>query len=397
VLRQKLIAILLLTLWQPVAQAYLTDSEYHGATEPRQLLLDSHSHWDSEAASDFITYQRALEWDEAWLRSSKVFDLTIGSISSKQFLTYQRLKLHHQLTERLELRLKWLEARDFEQDRVALPLELRYRLGERFSLGLFGQPSLYKSEDDIGVTAAFRPRPEKEIQLAALWADFQRNKRNLDADRWSSPPRAYTLTSTFLRQNSGFRRFEAHYEPCSVRELNGAATQTLCYQMLSLSGHRILGLNSSIGYRLQADRAIHEDHTATLTRQRQRSLNQIEFGWYEGPYQLKPGVNFQYRETRHNGDLEITRDVTPTFWFVFPETTKQWGRHTWSLGYDASVFDRDSTLQRGRRDFEQRGNLKSSMKFSKAGELALLFTFDLDRFGSGETWEGGAGQFRTEF
>lgn len=396
---RRVFAALAVVFFVPPANAYLTDSQYHGATEPEHLLLDSYTHWDSEAASDFITYQRPIEWEGMWLRSPRAFDLSIGSISSKQFLNDQRLKLHHMLTERLEVRLHWLETRDFEQDRVALPLELRYRLSERFSVGVFGQPSLYKSEDDVGILAAFRPSAEREIEFAVLWPDFQRNQRNLEDDRWSTAPQAYTLTSTFLPSEgkSDFRRFEAHYEPLSVRSVGDARTQSLSYQMLSFGGLRTFGLGSSIGYRLQMDRAYAEDYSAVLNRVRRRSLNQLEYGWYYGPYLLKPGLNFQYRETRVNSDSEITRDIVPTFWFVFPETARSWGNQAWFLGYDATVFDRDSSLRSDQRAIEHRGNIKSSMRFSKSGELALLFTFDLDRFGSDETWEGGAGQFRFEF
>jgi hypothetical protein len=362
-------------------------------------MLDSRESWDSEAASDFISYQRPIEWDAAWWRSNKAFDLSIGSISSKQFLIYQRLKLQHRLTEHIELRVHWLEARDFEQDRVAMPLELRYDLTPGLTVGILGQPSLYKAEDDIGLLTAFRPNQNQEIQLTALWADFQRNNRNLQSDRWRHQPQSYTLTSTHLASESktDFRRFEFHYEPNSVRELAGVSTSTLSYQMISLSGLHTFGLGSTLGYRLQADQAYYEDHVLSSVRQRKRSLNQVEMGWYHETLLFKPGFNFQYRENRENQKKEFTRDIVPTFWCVLPEGVKDWGGVQWSLGYDVTAFDRDSDLQSEQRNIEHRGNIRSEMKFAKAGQLALLLTFDLDRFGSGETWEGGAGQFRLDF
>ena len=75
---------------------------------------------------------------------------------------------------------------------------------------------------------------------------------------------------------------------------------------------------------------------------------------------------------------------------------RAWGTRILSLGYDATVFQESNTAGRD-TDIEHRLNVKSTMRFKKAGELALLFTFDADRFGSEETWEGGAGQFRVEF
>ena len=381
------------------AAAFLSDSRYHVATEPAHLLLDSVDHWDSEASSDLITYQRPLEWDGLWLRGKKVFDLSIGSISTKQFLTYHRLKIHHMLTERLEFRLHWLEERDFEQDRIALPIELRYQFTSKIAVAVFGQPSLYKSEDDLGATLAFNPKPERQIEASILWGDFQRNQKNLNSDSWSEPPVAYTLTSTFLPSDSkaDFRKIEAHYEPNSTRALGATPVATLSYQMISIAALKSRDSGYQYGYRLLADKSYFEDHGTNTIRTRKRLLTQIECGWYHGPYLLKPGINFFYRENQKNQDQEITREILPTFWFEFPEKPKSFGAHVVSLGYDATVFDRDSTMRSNQNKIEHRGNLKSSMKFKRAGELAFLLTFDLDRFGTGETWEGGASQFRLDF
>ncbi len=377
----------------------LTDSQYHVATEPNHLLLDSVDHWDAESASDCVTYQRPLEWEGQWLREKKVFDLSVGSISSKQFLTYQRLKIHHMLTNKLEFRLHWLEERDYEQDRMALPLELRYQFTHHFALAVFGRPSLYKSEDDIGAAVALKPSAEREIQAAVLWGDFQRNQKNLNSDSWSEPPVAYTLTSTYIpaTENKDFRRTEMHYEPNSTRSLAGSPVSTLGYQMISLSGLNSRDNGYIWSYRLLMDKSYHEDHGANLIRIRTRVISQLECAWYHGPYQLKPGLNYSYRQNQKNQGQDIAREILPTFWFQFPETPKSWGAHTLSIGYDATVFKRDSTLQPDQNKIEHRGNVRSSMKFNRAGELALLLTFDLDRFGSGETWEGGAAQFRLDF
>ncbi len=382
------------------AHAFLTDSQYHVATEPEHLLLDSYTHWDSEADSDFFTYQRPIEWDGLWYRGTRVFDLSVGSISSKQFLYYQRLKLHHGLSESVEFRLHWLQERDFEEDRIAMPLELRFRLSERWFLSVLGQPSLYKSEDDVGFAVAFRPSDEREIQITGIWGDFQRNIRNLDTDEWGQAPQAWTLTSTDLSSEAGpsdFRRFEYHIEPKSIRTQNGVPVTSLSYQSLYLSGFKTRKNGHTLGYRIFADRAFHDDHVNTLVRLRHRSILQAEYGSRIGPHMFRPGFTFTYRENRINQHQEIHRAVLPYFWFEFPTRSKNFGISTWSVGYDATVFDRDSTLKSDDRALEHRLNLKSSLKFSKAGELAFLFTFDLDRFGSGETWEGGAGQFRLDF
>lgn len=383
----------------------MSDSQYHVATEPGELLLDSYTHWDSEAASDFIVYQRPIEWDGSWWRSTRSFDLSVGSISSKQFLNYQRLKLYVPLSESVEFRLHWLQERDFEQDRIAMPVELRFRLHEKWFLSVFGETSLYKSEDDVGLGLAFKPTESREIQVTGLWGDFQRSQRNLQSDRWTKAPVAWTLTSTYLptsedRPGAGpndFRRTEIHYEPPSIRSNGTTNSRTLTSHSFYFSGLRTFGLGSSWGYRILFDRAEDEDHIGGTHRKRLRSLNQFEYGYFAGPIRLRPAINMFYREYDLNPNREYYREVLPAFWVDLPAKAKAWGEHAWSIGYDGTVFNRDSSQRGHDREIEHRLNLKSTMKFSKAGELALLFTVDVDRFGSGETWEGGCGQFRLLF
>lgn len=369
------------------------------ATEPGALLLDSHTHWDSEASSDFIVYQRPIEWDGSWWNSTRAIDLSIGSVSSKQFLNYQRLKLYVPLSETVEFRLHWLQERDFEQDRIATPLELRFRLSPRWYLSALGQTSLYKSEDDFGLALAFKPSDDTEVQLTWLMGDFQRNERNLLADKWTKAPVAWTLTGTAAggTGSSDFGRFELHYEPESVRSLNSIPTRTLSYSSGYLTGLKTFGLGSSFGYRILADRAWDVNHAAGTNTSRFRSLNQFEYGHFVGAIKLRPAINIFYREIHLDAGREYFREILPVYWVDLPLTDKSWGEHQWSIGYDATVFNRDSSTRGEDREIEHRLNVKSTIRFSKAGELALLFTFDVDRFGSGETWEGGCGQFRLAF
>ncbi len=378
----------LLLLFAVQARAFPTTSHYQVATSSDELALDSNTHWDAEASSDFITYQRPIEWDAAWWRSSQAFDLSIGSISSKQFLTYQRLKIHKDLTDDVQVRVHWLEERDFEQDRRALPLELKFRLSERWAVSVFGMPSLYKSEDDVGLSLFFAPADDWEIRASGVWGDFQRNQRNLQTDEWSEAPFGGTLSVTRFKE---FMNAELHWEPRSQRSDLGAPTTDLSYESAFFEG--VSGVWS---WRVLYDRAYHADYAADLVRARKRSLNQFERAWSFGPHVLRTGANFFYREHRVNADQFVTREILPTLWFELPPRSRAWGTRALSLGYDATIYEMRNQ-QSTDQNLEHRLNVKSAMRFKKAGELALLFTFDLDRFGSGETWAGGCGQFRLEF
>lgn len=384
-------------LWATTAVAFPTTFHYYSATEPSELATDFNSHWDSESSSDLVTFQRPLEWDGLWHRGTNVFDLSFGSISSKQFLTYQRLKMSQALTKKLEFRFHWIEERDFEQDRAVVPLELKYKFTSSWALSLFGAPSLYKSEDDLGLSIYFTPTAEWEYRTSVMWADYDRNKRNLQTDEWSEAPLAATVSARHLPSDSAndFFNVELHWEKPTQRIDNlGASVQDLAYEAVSFAGLKTLQSGSGFGARLLYDRAYTSDSGQVLARK--RSLNQFEYSFLMGPHVVRPGVNLFYRESREDGDQFIYREILPTLWFQLPPKPRSWGLRTLSLGYDATVFEQQHQ-NADDRNLEHRLNVKYDMRFSESGQLVLLFTFDLDRFGSGETWEGGAGQFRLDF
>lgn len=390
------IALIIFWLFVAPAHAFTTDNHAFVATELNEWSLDSQTHWDPEASSDFITYQRPLAWENQWLRKSKTFDLSIGSISSKQFINYQRLKLDQALTEKLEFRFRFIKEGDFEQDRAQMPLELKYNLNSNFAFSLFGSPSLFKSEDDVGVSLYLTPADDWEWRLSGIWGDYDRNNRNLAADEWSEAPFGATLSAQYLPEDrpDDFFRAEGHWERPSQRTNAGIPVQNLAQESVFVTGWRTGENGRGFGARILYDRAFASN--GTVTRTRKRSLNQFEYAFIMGPHIVRPGLNFFYRENRDAGDQFIYREVLPTVWMQMLPRSKSWGTGTPSVGYDATVFQQKHQASED-RNLEHRLNLKYHMRFNKAGELALLFTFDLDRFGSGETWEGGAGQFRMDF
>lgn len=376
--------------------AFTSTSHYFTATQRQDWALDSYSHWDSEAASDFLTYQHPLSWENQWLRGQKVFDLSVGSISSKQFLIQERIKLSQPLTENLEFHFHWMREGDFEQDRSQVPLELKYKVNTLFALSFFGSPALYKSEDDLGLSLFLTPSSEWEIRLSGAWGDYDRNQRNLKSDKWSEPPFSTTLSAQWLPTNEKdeFIYTEAHWERPSQRTDNGLVTQDLSYESISASGWLTRNGGQGFGGRFLYDRAFASDGTSPRTRK--RSLNQLEYTFIMGPHIVRPGLNYFYRESRFNGEQIIYRELLPSIWMQLIPRSWSWGTGIPSLGYDATVFHKQEKSST-ERDLEHRLNIKYDMQFKMSGQLALLFTFDLDHFGSSQTWEGGAAQFRLDF
>ncbi|NJL25795.1 MAG: hypothetical protein HC902_11880 [Calothrix sp. SM1_5_4] len=346
-----------------------------------------------------------MAWDGAWLRESNSFDLTYGSISSKQFLIRNRLKISKRLTDRLSFHFHWFEDRDFEQDRRALPIELKYAVSDHLAVSAFGSTSLYKAENDIGASLFWTPTADWEVRASGVWGDFQRKVRTLKTDSWQEQAQGWTLSATRLPPTvPDFQYAEIHYEPRSRRADRGLPVRDLAYRSLFFEG-----LSGPWGWRILYEDALDCDYgndasagtgTNSVT-QRRRALHQFEYSLHIGDgHSLTPGLNAFYREVRGDDELRIYRELLPTLWLHTPMRDKAWGRVRWDYGYDATIYELRHTRQQGHettdRDLHHRLNVKPVMQFKQGGELSLLFTIDLDRPGA-EPWEGGAAQFRTEF
>ncbi len=381
------------------AYGFPTDQHYRVTSEPAQLGLDSADRWDSEAASDFVTYQRPINWELNYWRQNRIYDLTVGSISGRQFLKYQRLKIYHDLSDRLQFRLHWLVERDFEQDRSATPVELKFKLTNQWAISAFGETSFYKEENDVGGSLFYYPTPDQELRVSGLWGDFQRNQRTVRNDSWLHAPAAFTLSYLFtpIAATQTFHRAELHWEHPSVRAVAGKPTARLSYHSMYFVGVRSLDGGRSLGWRLFYDDSEAIDITNDLVRRRKRSLNQVEYQMRMGPHVLRPGINFFYREGREDNNQEIVREILPTLWMEFLPRIRSWGTALPSFGYDTTFFQQQTSLRTNENTWEHRLNGKYEMLFKNSATLSLLFTFDLDRFGTSETWEGGAAQFSLMF
>jgi hypothetical protein len=382
------ILFLILFLVSPEAWAFSTTGYYFVATEPAELGLDSLTRWGGEATSDFVTYLPPLTWDSLWWRRERSLELSVGSLSSHHFFDYHRVQLRKALSESLEFRFFHLRERDYELDRSVLPLELSWRIAGPFRAVIFGTTSLYKSELDLGL-AAEAIWPVWQARLSALWGDFQRNKRSTTGDSWSRSPLALTASLLWLGEGADFLRGEWHWERPNRRVMGAVPLRDLEYRSLVVQG-----IWAPFALRFLHDDGYTFDHSVRAGTRRRRSLGQVEYGWDPGFGRLRPGLHLAYREFQGSGMPIYLREALPFFWYEVPGAFLEGGR--WSVGYDSALFQREHQ-DREDNDWNQRLNVKSDWRFARAGELALLLTFDLDRLGTSETWEGGAAQFRIDF
>lgn len=392
-LRFKFFALWVFT--SSVSAAYESFPEFRGLDTTEASSFDRPQDITSEYSSDFVTYLKPLSWDHSFYFSGQAYDVSAGSLSSKEFQLDQRLKVYKALNPFLEFRLSWFQDRDLEEDASGQIVEMIYWTPARVGLSVYGNLSLFKSENDLGM-AVLRRSEEGEVRLFVTLPDFQRNQRNLNSDRWDTAPVVYGFLLRRQPKPNIYSEISLRYEAPARWEF---PDQQKAYdyqrQTLQVSLQR---RNWSL--RLFADRK-HESQGplsgSSVTNevwQRDRHFAYLDREMDLAGRPLRVGIHWFHRDYLKMNQTLIYRDIIPVLWY-------EWSPN-WDLGYDSTlhwVADYGNLLSESPKSFgtQHRLNLGFNHAFHKAGKLRLLMTVDLDRFGSGETWEGGAAQLQLNF
>jgi len=361
-------------------------------------MIGPRSDINGEYDSDFLTYQKPLDWEYKFLKSNAVFDLSVGSVSSKEFLFDQRAKLYKDLTSKFFFSLDWLEIRDYEQDVRGFGYELGYRFWPKLTISAIGSPSYLKSEDDVGGKITLF-EDEWKAEVAAVWYDFQNNFRALHNRRWAKRKEPWSVLGQVTWMPKGEERFarfgvmnqfHSRMEDSSASSVEENSAFRLFFQHW---------MKNEWGSQVQWEH-IFRSTTADGKVQRKRLWVQFEKYFMWRNYSLKPGLNFFYRDyqtgnMQSNGPHIITHTWLPAFWVEFAPSKHEEFDSIWSLGLDAAFFDSDRGESKS--GIDERLNVKNTLRFNKDAELVWQITFDVDQLISMEFWEGGNVQFRANF
>lgn len=392
------------------ALAFESLPEFRGLDEAEASALDSPRLIDPEYTSDFLNYQKPLEWESAWWSHPLGFDFSVGSLSGKEFLVDQRLRFTAPLTERLNFNFFWVSDRDLEDDFTASVLELTYFLTAHVGVAGYTSLSKDKAEDDAGAALLFR-RDHRESRLYFTLLDFQRNQRNRESDRWrdNKAAKAFGFISRENVREGGrvrrWREWSYRFEPEAHREFPDSNRDYFYQrQAVQLRGFQRQESGSSAAWRVNWDDKMETDIVSGSEDKvrRQRAWFQTEAGMPANDKTWRFGLNHIWRRyTGTNRHAEF-RDWSPFFWLEGPERLTDYGSHQWRIGYDVVlgwIESQGGWLPADTESYadEHRLNLSHSWKFARNGRIDALLTFDLDRLGSGETWEGGAVQMNWYF
>lgn len=369
---------------------------------------------NSEYSSDVLTYQKPFNWESDFFSKKRAFDVSTGSLSSKEFFVSDRLRIHHELTQDFEFRFTYFRQGDWELDQGGQFVELIYWISQRLGLSTYGQVFRAKANNDVGLALLYKTDEQSESRAYFTSIDFSRNERNSEPDRFTEKPVKYGFVSRHFL-DAGFLQVWAHNEPRS--KLNDPAQGNDSAQsnlMLSNLGWQAGLFWSPDQTRLWLPRIDVVYDRLNQTESNQEQVKRVQFDqrrlqarlewehWF-GPHRVRPGLAYFYREYSYSGASTFFRDELPYVWFLFKRSQRteytldqELGLElTRSRGQFALEMTTDRPLERDR--LETRLNYRSQFSLGDRGDLAVLLTFDLDEFGSGSTWEGGNVQFRAFF
>lgn len=350
------------------------------------IEVTTSTRYDSEVESDYLTYRRIpCHFQSALRRSNNFFCASAGSLGSKRFLTDVDFTFAHDFTDHFTFRFHGFQKQDFSTDSSGQVAELFYRMNSSQSLGIHGQFDSFKAEDDIGMSYNFHfPTTWARLELNAY--DYSRNRRNEEEDRFKEEP--YSVTATVLKEHADQVYYlNVHIEP-EFRWEDPAQALTV-----KRSRHWVEAfVNGPYGFYFVQSR-----QNLTHVNQGYEDEKLLRLHGEKQVGQVLGGLRGVRRSWKTGDGRLVHYDLLPFVWYRPHQLLRNFEfgyEFTWhrSYGHDElrSQSDDSSTL-------EHRLNMAWDVLRSESGYFRLLFTFDLDQFGSGETWEGGSGQLAFTF
>lgn len=384
-----------------------------------QAPFIEYSHWDSseeseinsprlvdgEYQSDRLTYEFLNQWNAFWWKQDQIFQYTAGSLGPTRFLTQGRIRFSENITDRLSFSFFYAEVGDYTQWRQSFVFEFSYQLNSLFEVALYGQPSTFKKEDDIGVALITRFGGFSSLRAFYTWVDFSLNKRNESSDYYQKKPGTLGL----VWRHSETKESQDFWEVFIKRDL-----ETI--HIFPESGRRYSYLQTQAGVKwvedfgerkkffqmeLNARKNLERD-----TENRDQGIIQWEAEHYDGLFQIRDpqglfklyGVRFNYSQWESSQGHVIHRDLLPHAWMNVFSSRNGKSVHNIDLGYEFTWHQGEGRkFLRSQLDTDNKLNHRINTRYAfyqgQKTRFHLLLTFDGDKFGTGETWEGGSIQF----
>jgi hypothetical protein len=401
----------------PPLLAWESYPEFMSMTELEQESTPNPKIIDSEYQSDIRTYSKPTYMEEAWVSHQNAFDMTAGSISSKNFVQSDRLKLSKELAEDFEFRLKYINERNHEREAQFMILELLPWITPKWGISFYGQPYYRKRKNDMGIAIVYKPQTQHEIRLFNTFVDLVRNERNDRKDRFekSNKPAAMGIVGRKWKiAHAGrvdFLQYALRYEPHAKQFFPNEKFHyeywkkfASVFWRTSLNETHVLTTRAQFDQKLERNSPTDPASAITETTWMvERILAKVEWEWHEfypnRAWYLMTSLQFAGRFWINDNHRIHHENLIPAIALIAPPVG------TDKLGYSFE-FENPFFQATGPKHLlperyeanavEQRFNFGLEWFFGEYASIRLLFTFDLDHF-EREPFEGGNGQMHLVF
>ena len=379
--------------------------EYQAFSDTFFLKSEDSTNLDSEYRSDVLAYRYQYHDYLKFRSSKKRLHWVVGSLSSERFYTERSIFLEEDFGKDLRIRMVYHEKEDFEYQNQRLIIDLGYSVSKSFLLGAFGDAAFDKAKDDVGVYFEWL-YDEHRFRFSYEWLDFDRNKRNLSSDTWTSKsPNVLTISINNYSDDSSLYSYELgyRYSPLSTRlfpDLTtplsvGFSERSFLYRVLFRRNF------ADIEFSFQSDLWERKRQSASNSMAKvKRYQSQLEFKKikvFERNFSF--GIQNVFRSDELNSKRALVDDVLIFSSLALNKLNVNWGQE---LGLEHTLRNtrgESNLLAENGRKYASQSRLNYLLAYEPKETilLKLAFTFDLDRFGTGQTWEGGSGQLHIRF
>ncbi len=350
---------------------------------------------------------------------------SIGSLSNDYFFIYSHAQISADLSDGLTFHFTHYQQRDLETDQVGQVLELRKRLSRYAQLAVYGEPSLYKRQNDLG-GAVILGNPQHQHRLYHTWHDFTRNGHNNEADRFTNDGKPTSIG--WLGQDAwgpwqtqmGFRYDQPTewLRPQDDRILRYKKTTLFLraawvrHAETSNESSWPDGAQSAFSIEAQIDRTFKEqapDDAASLVPHESTKLSRewvrMNYVWPfdDSRVSLATSLSAISRRWQNEKSENVQAlDVLPGLTAKMRTLRRGENHDQVSVGIEATFYDKDDSknITAGTQNdgpVEGRINTAYEFGFQNRNRLVLALNFDADDFGPLPSFEGGNGQFVIEF
>lgn len=397
----------------PTALAFDILPEYQGLSETDLQKFERPADLDSEYQSLLNAYALPPEWDHEWQDRSNVMDFSVGSLSNKHFLLYSRLKVEADWLEKLRFRFIYFAQRDREVDQTRHILELSEKLTPWLRVAIYGEPSLYKRENDLGLALEVA-KGDFSNRIYYTSHDLTRAEHNDQPDYFTKRGNPASIGWTGLKRESAWRGQMGFRIDRPVTWMRPREKRVFEYEKRLVFGEAawMRSISEIYGARLQWDSTFKSQMpdsavspVAEESWRVERFFAKIYYhkGAAEDPVSYETGFMQAIRSWKNQSGRMVSHfNELPSFNISWRGLRRGARFDHLQAGYEMTVFNTFGDLsltppQQKHNSVENRLMTGYEFSFRSNAKLLLALNFDLDEFTPVPTFEGGSGQFRAEF